>query len=212
MTAPHTPPSLRASSFNCPHCHAFANQLWGAVYRFVEKCNHGAIPGGFLGTCTHCNNFTIWLEGKLIYPITSTAPNPNQDLPNDIKQDYEEARQIAPLSPKGAAALLRLSIQKICKHLGGEGKNINNDIAQLVENGLPVKIQQALDIVRVVGNNAVHPGQIVIEDNNDTVNKLFGLVNVIANVMITQPKHIEEMYRTVIPENLQEAIENRDKA
>jgi hypothetical protein len=147
----------------------------------------------------------------MIFPLTSTAPFPNQDLPEDIKRDFEEARQIQSLSPRGSAALLRLCIQKLCIHLGENGKNINKDIASLVSKGLPAKVQQALDIVRVVGNNAVHPGQIDLKDDVEIANSLFGLVNLIGDVMITQPKHIEEMYNTVLPDSHREAIEKRDK-
>jgi len=208
---PYVAPTRDATAFNCPHCHAYAKQGWGGLMRFVNNTNHGAIPYARLGTCTHCEGFTIWLYQKMIYPLTSPAPFPNSDLPEGIKQDFEEARQIATLSPRGAAALLRLSIQKICAHLGEEGKNINKDIASLVVKGLPVKVQQALDLVRVVGNNAVHPGQIDVKDDIGITNNLFGLVNLIADVMITQPKHIQEMYNTVIPDSHREAIENRDK-
>ena len=106
--------------------------------------------------------------------------------------------------------LLRLAIQKLCKHLGEPGKNINDDIASLVKKGLSPKVQQALDIVRVVGNNAVHPGQIDLRDDMDIAGSLFDLVNLIADVMITQPKQIEQMYQTVVPESQQEAIKKRN--
>lgn len=139
-----------------------------------------------------------------------TSPDPNNDLPDDIKADYEEARRIASISPRGAAALLRLSIQKICKHLGEPGNNINNDISSLVRKGLSPKIQQALDTVRVVGNEAVHPGQMDLKDSVEVVNKLFGLVNIIAEVLITQPKHVEEMYIAMVPEGHRNAIDKRD--
>ena len=108
--------------------------------------------------------------------------------------------------------MLRLVIQKLCKHLGEKGKDINEDIASLVSKGLSPKVQQGLDIVRVVGNNAVHPGQIDLKDDTETANRLFGLVNLIANVMITQPKHVEEMYKTVVPKTQRDAIDKRDSS
>jgi hypothetical protein len=130
-------------------------------------------------------------------------------LPEDIKVDYAEARSITTLSPRGATALLRLAIQKLCKHLGEEGKDLNTDIANLVKKGLSPKIQQALDVVRVIGNNAVHPGQIDLKDDAHTAGQLFGLVNIITDAMISQPKHIEKLYES-LPQAQREAIAKRD--
>jgi len=105
-----------------------------------------------------------------------------------------------------------LAIQKLCALLGEKGKNINDDIAALVKKGLPIKVQQALDIVRVVGNNSVHPGQIDLKDDMETANTLFGLVNLIADVMITQPKHVDKIYNTVVPKSQRDAITKRDNS
>ena len=60
--------------------------------------------------------------------------------------------------------------------LGEKGKKIDDDIASLVRKGLEPDIQQALDVVRVTGNNAVHPGQIILEDDKATAVALFELV------------------------------------
>jgi len=147
----------------------------------------------------------------MIYPSGGTAPLPNPDLPDDIKVDYEEARSIVSLSARGAAALLRLAIQKLCKCLGEKGENLNTDIAGLIKKGLPSKVQKALDIVRVIGNNAVHPGQIDLKDDSQAAGNLFELVNLIAEVMITQPKHVDELYEG-LPEDQREAIVKRDDA
>jgi len=84
------------------------------------------------------------------------------------------------------------------------------DIGTLVKNGLPARIQKALDIVRVIGNNAVHPGVLDITDDIETASKLFELVNHIAYSMITQPKEIEGLYTTKVPEAQKEHIEKRD--
>jgi hypothetical protein len=131
-------------------------------------------------------------------------------LPLDVRLDYDEAGRILQLSPRGAAALLRLAIQKLCKELGEKGRNIDDDIASLVKKGLDVRIQRALDIVRVIGNEAVHPGQIDLKDDVATASKLFALVNLVSDTMISQPKHIAEMYGDLPPGKL-EAIERRDE-
>ena len=112
------------------------------------------------------------------------------------------------LSPRGSAALLRLAIQHLTKELGGKGKDINVDIAALVSNGLPERVQKALDIVRVTGNQAVPPGQIDTDDPK-VVGELFVLINLIAEYMITMPNKISTIY-SQLPESAREAIEKRD--
>jgi hypothetical protein len=209
---PYTPPVFQANGFNCPFCHAFAKQVWGFPNRVVENSNYGNIINFAICRCDRCGEFSTWINKILIHPPSLTSPPPNPDIPEDIRLDIEEARAILSNSPRGASALLRLTIQKLCAFLGEKGKNINDDIAALVKKGLPIKVQQALDIVRVVGNNSVHPGQIDLKDDMETANTLFGLVNLIADVLITQPKHVEELYNTVVPETQREAITKRDNS
>jgi hypothetical protein len=102
-----------------------------------------------------------------------------------------------------------VAIQKLCKELGESGDNINDDIASLVRKGLDPRIQKAMDFLRVVGNNAVHPGQIDLRDDHSTAEALFGLVNLICEKMISEPKHVEELYQK-LPEEVRKKIEKRD--
>ena len=146
----------------------------------------------------------------MISPSNASIMPPSSDLRKDIQEDYNEARSILTTSPRGAAAILRLCIQKLCQQLGLPGRNLDEDIGTLVKNGLPARIQKALDIVRVIGNNAVHPGVLDITDDIETASKLFELVNHIAYSMITQPKEIEGLYTTKVPEAQKERIEKRD--
>ncbi len=159
--------------------------------------------------CFNCNNISVWIGSGLAWPVSGDVSLPNPDLSDEVRLDFEEAGRILNLSPRGAAALLRLAIQKLCKELGQKGENINADIAALVEKGLDVRVQQALDVVRVIGNQAVHPGQIDLRDDRSTAEKLFGLVNLIADILITQPKHIAAMFDG-LPEGARKAIERRD--
>ena len=173
-------------------------------YIYNDVCNL------FLSQCFNCKKFAVWVHDRLIHPTAMEGPPPNPDLPPDVLRDYEEAGRIVSESPRGAAALLRLAIQKLCVVLGEKGKKINNDIASLVKKGLTPMVQQALDAVRVIGNEAVHPGTLDLKDDRDTSMKLFRLVNIIAEQMISNPKHIKELYDH-LPASHLTAIEKRDQ-
>ncbi len=205
---PFKPPMINESAFNCPHCGAYASQHWSNCYQNIVSIT--LIDNLAFSLCTHCKQFILWYRKNIIFPNTGSAPMPNNDLPEDLKLDYEEARTILNKSPRGAAALLRLCIQKLCKHLGESGKDINKDIGNLVKKGLPVKVQQSLDIVRVIGNDAVHPGQIDLTDDIETASKLFTLINFITDVMITQPKEVDKLFNS-LPQNKLDGIKDRDK-
>lgn len=163
----------------------------------------------WVSLCFNCNDIAIWIYDKLIYPQFGEAPPANPDLSEDVRRDYTEASSILDLSPRGAAALVRLAIQKLCKELGQPGKNINDDIKALVANGLDPRIQKALDAVRVIGNNAVHPGSIDLRDDRATAETLFKLLNLIAEKMISEPKHVNEVYDS-LPQSARDQIEKRD--
>jgi Domain of unknown function (DUF4145) len=147
---------------------------------------------------------------RLVFPSGSMEIAPNEDLPDSISADYREAALIFRTSPRGAAALLRLCIQKLCDHLGQQGKTLDDAIAALVKAGLDPRAQKALDIVRVIGNESVHPGQIDLRDDPDTALELFKLVNLVAEIMISSPKHVDAMY-SGLPAGKRQAIERRDR-
>ena len=88
----------------------------------------------------------------MIYPSMAIAPHPHMDMPADCKADFQEAREVFSISPRSAAALLRLCLQRMMPYISEKGKHINDDVASLVSKGLPVEVQQALDVCRVVGN------------------------------------------------------------
>jgi hypothetical protein len=82
-------------------------------------------------------------------------------------------------------------------------------LISLVKIGLSPKIQKNLDIVRVIGNKSEHPGQIDLNDDPATETKLFELINIIADTMITKPKEIDKLFGS-LPEGKKEVIQRRD--
>jgi hypothetical protein len=150
----------------------------------------------------------VMAQGPYGYPDRGNAPPPNPDMPAVVRNYYEEAAAVAARSPRAAAGLLRLALQVLCKELGEDGENINADIGSLVKKGLPLTVQQSLDVVRVTGNHAVHPGQIDTDDEQ-VVGALFTLVNVIVEYMVALPKRVGALY-SGLPQGALEQIAKRD--
>jgi hypothetical protein len=205
-------PELNLSAFNCPYCNAYATMNWYDTYIHSHTGHFTTLISPKITTakCTRCINRSAWNGSEMIIPSHSTAPIPHKDMPEFVKNDYLEAREILNKSPRGACALLRLAIQKLCDNLVIGDKKLNDKIAELVKQGLPNQLQKAFDLVRVVGNNAVHPGEINIEDNPEIALKLFKLINLIIEKMITEPKEVSDFFDETIPQNTKKAIAKRD--
>lgn len=226
----YIPPTYGESGFNCPNCGIYSHQDWTEILSNSLKCQLSSglrrkspvIVGGnhvndyhidndgVISKCYQCNKPAYWVKGALVYPRVSQVPSPNPDMPENVMEIYEEAREISSLSPRASAALLRLALEKLLPQVGAKEAKIDKMIGELVGNGIPKEVEKALDGVRVIGNEAVHPGTIDIQDNPDIVSALFKLLNFIVDRMITQKKDIEEIY-DLIPESKIQGITNRNK-
>lgn len=164
-----------------------------------------------ISKCDHCGLFSLWVRDSLVYPARTVAPLPVEDMPDDVKEDFLEARLVLQTSPRSAAALLRLALQKLMPHLGMGGKNINDDINKLSKNGLSSELQQALDVVRVIGNESVHPGELDMRDDVDTALMLFNILNWIVESILSPNKMTEKLLNNKVPKSKAENILNRNK-
>ncbi len=211
----HVPPTFLSEAFHCAWCGVLATQGWKPM--FVQEPTRPTPVWRVV--CRNCNNWSYWLEEEAgniahhcLFPVTSGGPRPHPSTPQDVRADYEEARAIVQQSPRGACALLRLAAQKLVdEHLQTGSGNLNKKIGQLVEDGLPPGAQQALDALRVIGNEAVHPGTLDLRDDVETATGLFNLLNFVVDDRIERPKRIAEMYAK-LPGDKLEQIQRRDAA
>lgn len=220
-------PDLEKDSYSCPHCHAFAGmEKYGEDFKLVNSTwvpNLGMINLDSerrkssedtkrinVVTCRSCKNIQVWVDDQMVYPDNPDIPYPSNDMPENVKNIYTEAANVFSRSPRAAAALLRLALQQLCIDLGLSGKKIDDDIAELVRRGVPESIQEALDAVRVIGNNAVHPGKIDLNENKDIVSALFQILNFIVEKMITDKERVNNIYK-FLPDGAKNAIDSRNR-
>lgn len=146
----------------------------------------------------------------MVDPTMTTNIPPHEDIPEEIQALYMEALSVIDLSPKASSALLRLALQNLMPLIGANIGKINEDIAKLVREGLPEEIQQALDYCRVIGNNAVHPNELNLDDTPEMAHAMFEMINFIVEEKIAKPKRVKELF-SKLPTGAKDAINKRDK-
>ena len=215
MAKTYVKPEKDKYVYTCPHCNTLSQMQRDTHYfdNDIEVENYGMriiYNELTIHRCQCCERKMLWIDDTYIYPdIVSEEANP--DMPESVKQLYNEAALISNKSPRAACALLRLAVDTLCHELGETDRDINKNIGALVKKGLPPTVQQALDVVRVVGNKAVHPGQIAFDvDDNATATMLMHLLNMIVTRMISEPNEINCLYQG-LPESVKKSIEHRDK-
>lgn len=196
-------PGYNKQSFTCPRCGAFSAMKW--QHLLLNGNEYSPVS---MSICHGCNQPSVWLKnessprntlsalvskGTLIFPNSCAAPMTEPDMPENIKSDFEEARLVFQHSPRAAAALLRLCVQKLCQTLLGKEGNIHNQIGELVELGFPKRALTAFDTIRIFGNESVHPGTVDLNDTPDVALSLFRLLNMAVRHCITEENELKSI-------------------
>lgn len=133
-----------------------------------------------------------------IYPRTSTIEwFPNDDMSEEQKQLFNEAKDIFDISPKAAGALLRSVIERILRDKFPEysesflGTILGKD---KVKNELGSELILLCNACKLIGNDAAHSSLIIYEDESkQEVELLFRLINAIAEKLLSQPREYKEL-------------------
>lgn len=169
------------------------------------------LENAWLSFCAQCKVPSVWLGENLIHPSINGLPLAAADMPDEVKELYDEAASVFPISPRAAAALIRLSLETLCSHLNAGSGTLNQKIGNLVSAGLSEDIQRALDSIRIIGNEGVHPGLINLNEEARLVASAFSLVNLIVDDLITRGRRVQEIY-DALPESARDGVRRRDGA
>ena len=197
-------PEYGNKKFQCPHCNTVATQEWFTANNAGDTAT-GIVQHLYFNYRAHINDYA------------------QREVASFLKEiDGGFKRNFYSFVPKGFSVATCSSCEDFTLWVNKEivypkkttlpppNDDLNEDIKALVAEGMSPKIQQALDLLRVIGNNAVHPGQINLDDNTEIAQKLFGILNFIAEELITKPKELEGLYADLIPADTQDHIKQRD--
>lgn len=175
--------------------------------------------------CAACQRVALWVaeysalvtgheqlvRSQMVYPLLSATEIPTQSMPASVRALYDEAAGVRAASPRAAAALLRLALEVLCNEVGAQGASLNQKIGWLVAHrGMSDTVRKAMDVLRIIGNNAVHPGVIAVDEDASLVPSMFRMLNVVVEQLIEAPRHVSELWE-LLPEDARAAAERRDR-
>ncbi|WP_082077120.1 DUF4145 domain-containing protein [Bradyrhizobium sp. LTSPM299] len=101
-------------------------------------------------------------DWRQIFPIgANRGPVPAQ-VPEPIANDYVEACNVLPISPKASAALSRRCLQNMLRAAGYKNKDLAREIDMLLaepdpKKALTQRLRETIDAIRNFGNFSAHP-------------------------------------------------------
>ena len=225
-------PRYSKASFDCPHCGSYAQQGWTNLKRdeeetflsnFVDMLRIRDVFSA--STCLACNRTAVWRKGSALNspqsPIVEAEliwPMPEQferalppETPAGVSQLWEEARRVAPVSARGAAALLRLALQVLLQeHVTPGETHLSTAIAEAFVSGVPEPVLQAMDFLRLTGNDAAHLAEVRLDEDGETLTAMFGLLRYVTEETVVRSARARSLYGS-LPQSKRDEIDKRNQ-
>jgi hypothetical protein len=106
----------------------------------------------------------LFRDWRMVYPIGASRGPIAPEVPSEIADDYVEACNVLPISPKASAALSRRCFQHI---LHSEGYKVSSgDLGKEIDlllnepdtrKAIPQRLRDTIDLIRNFGNFSAHP-------------------------------------------------------
>lgn len=161
--------TMKSVSIYCPHCRRHTSiapvsievrdAIVGPWYVNAQwKQSNGNV--WWIGVCNYCHRPVLARnEGDIIWPHPLPEPT-DRNVPESIRADLDEAKQCFSVSAwRAAAVMARRAMQSAAVEKGAKKDRLADQIAELASQGkITVDLKEWADAVRLVGNDAAHPG------------------------------------------------------
>ena len=122
-----------------------------------------------------------------------------EEIPDNLRTDFIEARLVLEYSPKASAALSRRVLQSLIRDKEGiSKKNLYKEIDELLKlNKLPSYLADVVDGIRHYGNFAAHPSEDsvtgeIIEVEPGEAEWMLEILDDLFDFYFGQPKKVQE--------------------
>lgn len=154
----------------------------------------------------------------MLYPFGGTAPVAAENMPDDVRELYEEARAVVGLSRRAGAALARATLERL---LRGQYPDVKSnarleDLILRAEQDVSSGLIDLLTLIRHVGNKSLHvadvPDDAVVmvmaPEQTELAEVLFAAINELVDELITKPQRNARL-GALIPDGVRETIERK---
>ena len=158
----------------CPHCGVVFHEEWNGCQIYSSTNVHTYSWYADVAICPSCKEAIIDLRkldpsvgnyavlDRRVYPQYSVRRPAPQEVPLSIREDYDEACAVLPISAKAAAALARRCLQAILWEKGYHKRDLAKQIDDLLNEqdptkAIPTSLRETVDAIRNFGNFSAHP-------------------------------------------------------
>ena len=122
-------------------------------------------------------------------------------IPEQIRNDYEEASQIIDKSPKAAATLLRRCLQGMIRDFWGVSEKRLIDEINAIKDKVTSSQWKAIDGLRHIGNIGAHMEKdvnLIVDVTSDEATKLLKLIELLLEKWYISRQEEEELYDSIV--------------
>lgn len=227
------------NAYTCPFCNKVMSVGYSECSRFyinrnAAELDHPAIPQTekdptslpshtiklLFYTCPDCHRTSILLSGVgesvkgieiPVFPRSKAIKFPEY-IPQQIRQDYEEACAIVNLSPKASATLARRCLQGMIRDFWNINKNNLNDAIKALNGIIPAAQWRVLNDLRQIGNIGAHMEKdvnLIVDIDPTEAEKLLKLVEHLLKNWYIERHEQELLYKDICDINLD--LQNKRK-